>query len=239
MRRYGRWMAALLAAATAVISVFPGLALPAAESFAEFHIGASSTDAPERTLSIARYTRGADGSFQLSGSEEQVCKLNRVTRDANFFIQPSEEGVWVTVDYLSDVNSDGVYELLDGGSRPAWEVMDVQSELAAPQGQVPTLAAGEMYILSSELLVQRSEQAAQERLSGGAHAPPKRSFPCALSPSGPPTDGTRSFTFKFMRMCWSLWTSPLRTPITTRWFSACSAVTSPAPAADGSALIRP
>ena len=170
MRRYRRWMAALLAAATAVISVFPGLALPAAESFAEFHIGASSTDAPERTLSIARYTRGADGSFQLSGSEEQVCKLNRVTRDANFFIQPSEEGVWVTVDYLSDVNSDGVYELLDGGSRPAWEVMDVQSELAAPQGQVPTLAAGEMYILSSELLVQRSEQAAQERLSGGAHA---------------------------------------------------------------------
>lgn len=170
MRRYGRWMAALLTAATAAISVFPGLALPAAESFAEFHIGASSTDAPERTLSIARYTRGTDGSFQLSGAEEQVCKLNRVTGDANFFIQPSEEGVWVTVDYLSDVNGDGVYELLDGGSRPAWEVMDVQSELAAPQGQVPTLAAGEMYILSSELLVQRSEQAAQERLSGGAHA---------------------------------------------------------------------
>lgn len=171
MRRYRRWMSALLAAATAAsISVFPGLALPAAESFAEFHIGASSTDAPERTLSIARYTRDADGGFRLSGAEEQACKLNRVTGDANFFIQPSEEGVWVTVDYLTDVNGDGVYELLDGGSRPAWEVMDAQSELAAPQGQVPTLAADEMYILSSELLVQHSEQAAQERLSGGAHA---------------------------------------------------------------------
>lgn len=171
MRRYRRWMAALLAAAAAAsISVFPGLALPAAESFAEFHIGASSTDAPERTLSVARYTRDADGGFRLSGAEEQVCRLNRVTGDANFFIQPSEEGVWVTVDYLTDVNGDGVYELLDGGSKPAWEVMDAQSELAAPQGQVPTLAADEMYILSSELLVQHSEQAVQQRLSGGAYA---------------------------------------------------------------------
>ena len=69
MRRYRRWMSALLAAATAAsISVFPGLALPAAESFAEFHIGASSTDAPERTLSIARYTgtrTAASGSAAL------------------------------------------------------------------------------------------------------------------------------------------------------------------------------
>lgn len=171
MRRYRRWMAALLAAAMAAsISVFPGLALPAATPFAEFQIGASSTDAPQRTLSIARYTRGADGSFRLSGTEEQVCKLNRVTGDANFFIQPAEEGVWVTVDYLTDINGDGVYELLDGGSTPVWEVMDAQGGLIAPPDKVPTLAADEMYILSSELLVQHSLQAAADRLAGGAHA---------------------------------------------------------------------
>lgn len=171
MRRYRRWMAALLAAAMAAsISVFPGLALPAATPFAEFQIGASSTDAPERTLSIARYTRGTDGSFRLSGTEEQVCRLNRVTGDANFFIQPAEEGVWVTVDYLTDINGDGVYELLDGGSAPVWEVMDAQGGLTAPSDQVPALAADEMYILPSELLVQHSLQAAADRLAGGAQA---------------------------------------------------------------------
>lgn len=171
MKRYRRWMAALLAAAMAAsISVFPGLALPAATPFAEFHIGASDSDTPQRTLSVARYGRGADGSFQLSGTEEQVCKLNRVTGDANFFIQTSEEGVWVTVDYLTDVNGDGVYELLDGGSTPVWEVMDAQSCLTAPQEQLPTLAADQMYILSSELLVQHSRQAVQDRLTGGIHA---------------------------------------------------------------------
>lgn len=171
MRRYRRWMAALLAAAMAAsISVFPGLALPAAEPFAEFHIGASDSDAPQRTLSIARYERNGESGFQLSGTEEQVCKLNRVTGDANFFIQTAEEGVWVTVDYLTDVNGDGVYELLDGGSRPVWEVMDLQSDLVAPQAQNPVLTADQMYILSSELLVRHNQQAVQDRLSGGVHA---------------------------------------------------------------------
>lgn len=171
MRRYRRWMAALLAAALAAsISICPGLALPEAQSFAQFHIGASSTDAPERTLSVARYERDGEGVFRLSGTEEQVCRLNRVTGDANCFIQPSEEGVWVTVDYLTDVDGDGVYELLDGGSSPVWDVMDAQSELTAPQEQIPTLAEGEMYILSSEQLVQRSRQAVADRLSGGPRA---------------------------------------------------------------------
>lgn len=170
MRRLRRWMAALLAAAAAVsISVSSGLALPAASPFAEFHIGASDSDAPQRTLSIARYRRGTDGRFQLSGTEEQICRFNRVTGDANFFIQTKEENVWVTVDYLTDINGDGIYELLDGGSSPVWEVMDDQGGLAVSQGQTPTLAADQMYILSSELLVQHSQQAVQNRLAGGIH----------------------------------------------------------------------
>lgn len=171
MRRYRRWMAAFLAAATAAsISVFPGLALPAADPFAEFHIGASDSDAPQRTLSIARYGRDAEGGFQLSGTEEYVCKLNRVTGDANLFIQPAEEGVWVTVDYLTDVDGDSVYELLDGGSAPVWEIMDAQGDLIPAQDGPPVLDAGQMYILPSELLVQHSQQAAQNRLAGGVHA---------------------------------------------------------------------
>lgn len=171
MRRYRRWTAALLAAVTAAsISVFPGLALPAAAPFAEFHIGASSSDAPQRTLSIARYGRDGDGCFQFKRAEERVCRLNRVTGDANFFIQPAEDGVRVTVDYLTDVNGDGVYELLDGGASPVWEIMDAQSDLISSQDEIPTLSAGQMYILSSELLVQHSRQAAENRLAGGVHA---------------------------------------------------------------------
>lgn len=162
-------MAALLAAAAAV-SISGGLALPAAASFAEFHIGANDSDAPQRTLSIARYRRGADGRFHLKGTEEQTCRLNRVTGDANFFIQTAEKDVWVSVDYLTDIDGDGVYELLDGGSSPVWEVMDTQGDLISPQEQVPTLAADEMYILSSELLVQHSQQAVENRLAGGVHA---------------------------------------------------------------------
>lgn len=168
MRRCRRWISAFLSAAVAVsISVFPGLALPEAAPFAEFHIGASNSDAPRRTLTIARYERGKDGGFTLIDAEEQVCKLNRVTGDANFFIQPAEEGVQVTVDYLTDVNGDGVYELLDGGSVPTWEAMDAQSQLVPFQEELPALDASQMYILSAELLVQHAQQATLDRLAGG------------------------------------------------------------------------
>lgn len=44
--------------------------------------------------------------------------VNRVAGDASFYIQPKTEGVWMEVDYLTDLNGDGTYELLDGEDSP-------------------------------------------------------------------------------------------------------------------------
>ena len=125
MKHLKRLLAVLLAAAlTAAAST--SLAAPAGT--AEFRIDASGMDVVERELSVALYRR-EDGRFQLDQTRQYPCKVNRATQDASFFIQADGEGVWVTVDYLTDINGDGTYELLVDDSAPVWDVMDAQERL--------------------------------------------------------------------------------------------------------------
>lgn len=167
MRRFRRWLAALLAAAA---SLSCAQALPAQTPFAELRIDAADMDIPERNISVNLYHRDEAGQFQPGGVRKYSCKLNRTTRDASFFIQTSADGVWLSVDYLTDVNGDGVYELLEDEASPVWDVMDSYSILAIPEGPPPTLEAGTTYLLSPETLIQRGQQAVQSRLAGGSCA---------------------------------------------------------------------
>lgn len=170
IKRYRRWTTALLSAVlAAALTVSPGLALPADTSFAEFRIDAAGNDIQDRSLSVDLYRRDGDGLFQVDDHVEYTCRLNRATRDASFFIQPKVDGVWVTVDYLTDIDGNGTYELLDGGDSPAWDVMDLQGGLALQQSAAaPALSTEETYILSPELLVRRSQEAVQARSAAGA-----------------------------------------------------------------------
>lgn len=164
MNIFKQWTAAALALALAAsISLTAVLALPPAEPFADFRIDSMNMDVPDRTLSIDLYRRNKSGSF--SPADDAVtpinCKVNRVTQDAMFYIQPRTDGVQVMVDYLTDVNGDGLRELLDGGNRPVWDVLGPRNDLI--QGGNSTLASGQTYILSAEALSRRFEEAAQTR----------------------------------------------------------------------------
>lgn len=167
MKHLKRLLAVLLAAAlTAAAST--SLAAPAGT--AEFRIDASGMDVVERELSVALYRR-EDGRFQLDQTRQYPCKVNRATQDASFFIQADGEGVWVTVDYLTDINGDGAYELLVDDSAPVWDVMDAQERLAGqPAEGPPLLTGGQTYILSSDSLLARSAQAVQDRTQEAPHA---------------------------------------------------------------------
>ena len=161
MNRFRQWIAAALAVVLAV-SISPVLAVPAAEPFADFRIDALDMDVPDRTLSIDLYRRDESGNFSPVDAADAIsCKVNRVTSDAMFYIQPKADGVRVTVDYLTDVNGDGLYELLDGGDRPVWDVLDPLNGLV--RSGDASLASGQTYVLSAEALSQRFEATAQSR----------------------------------------------------------------------------
>lgn len=190
MKRYQKWMTGLLTAAAVVVtSIFCGFSASPETPFADLRINASGMDKPERTISVDIYRRDGSGRFRVASSGEYVCRLNRITRDAGLYIQANEEGVWVSVDYLTDVNGDGVYELLEDMGAPVWEVMDTEGALERLQPDLPApeLAVGQPYILSPELLISRSQQAAQARaaeapflLDAGTDVPGRQDFPLCM-----------------------------------------------------------
>ena len=172
MKQHNRWLAALLAAVmTTTVSLSSTLAVAAVEPFADFRIDAADMDIPDRTISVDLYRR-QNGVFQSDGIVEYTCRVNRVTGDASFYIQPTEDGVWASVDYLTDLNGDGAYELLDGGSNPVWDVLSPQEGLALPVegGSTPTLSNAHTHILSGEMLAARYQQAVETRTAGGSLA---------------------------------------------------------------------
>lgn len=172
MKRHKQWLAALMAAVmTTTVSLSSTLAIAAVEPFADFRIDATDMDIPDRTISVDLYRRQND-TFQVEDSVEYTCRINRVTNDASFYIQPTADGVWASVDYLTDLNGDGTYELLDGGADPIWDVLSPQGGLALPtEGiEAPALTNAQTYILSSEMLSARYQQAVQSRTAGGPFA---------------------------------------------------------------------
>jgi len=174
MKHYKRWAAGLLAAVMlTAVSLSSGFAAEA--PFAEFRLDASDIDKPSRDISVDIYHRDESGQFRAASSSQYSCTFNRVTtRDARFFIQPNTDGVWVSVDYLTDVNGDGTYELLEDPGAPVWDVMDSEGGLFRPQPgfAAPVLPPREeqAYLLSSDTLLARSRQAVQERMPGGSCA---------------------------------------------------------------------
>lgn len=183
MKRSRRWAAAFLTVTLAVLFLFPGLAASAEPAFADFRIDASGRDVLNYTIPVERYVRDDAGTYQPSGQTEYTCRLNRVTGDASFYIQPKAEGVWVAVDYLSDLNGDGIYELLGGSGSPMRDTLNKQSSLSplSEDGSSLTLTSGQTYILSAEMLVNRSRLAAQEGAKAlGLESTAPQEFPLCI-----------------------------------------------------------
>lgn len=93
--------------------------------------------------------------------------MNRAAGDPVFYIQPKTDGVWVEVDYLTDLNGDGVYEMLDGEDRPVCDTMTATGELTPWTGTNATLKAGQTYLLTAKTLAQRGQEVLKARNTAG------------------------------------------------------------------------
>ena len=92
------------------------LALPvragAAGDLGSFLIDARSTDASEQELQVQLYQRDGGDVFQPDVALSYTCQVNRAAGETTLIVRPQTEGVWVEVDYLTDTDGDGGYELL-------------------------------------------------------------------------------------------------------------------------------
>lgn len=163
MRRYRKSLSLLLSAALLAAMALSGHALDS--SFCSFVIDAAAMDFPQQQISIHLYQPASSGQLQSAQVQQLDCTLNRVTSDASFYVQPSSAGVQVSVDYLTDLNSDGVYELIEGGGQA---LVSQDSAILQPAGQAQALTAGQTYILSAQTLTQGYQQAVQARGQAGS-----------------------------------------------------------------------
>ena len=147
--------------AAVLLTMTLSLALPASAAdplasggFAEVLISAQDTDVPQTTLQLSLYERNKDGRFQAVDTLDFDTPVNRVTKDAEFHLIPQTAQVTLTVDYLTDLNGDGLYELLSSQEAPVCDVLTSSGVLtAASSGVSTTLTAGTTYTLTAASLL--------------------------------------------------------------------------------------
>ena len=162
--------------AAAALALALTLALPAAAAdplssggFAEVLISASETDIPQEELQLALYQRGDSGAFESGGTLELTTPVNRVTGDVELHLIPQTQQVTLSVDYLTDLNGDGTYELLNGQDTPAGDVLTPSGALTSASSGISTpLTSGVTYTLTANMLLERGRAAITDRTTSGS-----------------------------------------------------------------------
>ena len=170
-----RWLCLVLSLALSASLILPaGAADPLATTFSTFLIDAETSDSPVLDLHVALYRRDSAGAFTVDDSVRYSCNINRAAGKTSFYIQPQADRVWVEVDYLTDLNYDGIYEMLDGEDLPVHDIMTTGGQLVSRDSVTDpwehssyALNKGQTYILSAETLKARGRLALQARSSSG------------------------------------------------------------------------
>lgn len=169
MTHLKRWLNLSLAAALALTMGAPAWAAEGTQAPASISVTAKRTDRVSRELRLDVYHRDEGGMFREKiALNPYQTPVTRATGDAVLTIRTEGEGVQVTVDCLTDLDSDGVYELLNGDSAPVSCALSADG-LSNAGGSAPALAAGE-YTLTAKELEAAGEEARAARASGGSQA---------------------------------------------------------------------
>ena len=171
LNQWNRGLSAAAALALALTLALPASAADplASGGFAEVLISAQETDIPEESLQLALYQRDSTGAFQYTETLDFTTPVNRVTKDVELHVTPNAQQVTLTVDYLTDLNGDGAYELLTGEDTPVWDVLTASGSLAAASSGVSTaLTTGRTYTISADDLLRRGTAAIQDRTTSGS-----------------------------------------------------------------------
>lgn len=162
--------AALILTLTLTLGV-PALAADplAGGGFAQVAISAKNSDSPTLDLDLALYRRNSSNAFTKVESMDYVTPVNRLTKDMTFNLTPQAKQVTLTVDYLTDLNGDGLYELLSSQEAPVCDVLTSSGVLTAASSGVSTaLTAGKTYTLTAGSLLKRGQAALQDRTASGS-----------------------------------------------------------------------
>ena len=137
--------------------------------FAQVLISAEDTDIPDESLQLALYQQSSSGTYQYQSNLDFTTPVNRVTKDVELHLTPQTQQVTLQVDYLTDLDGNGVYELLSGQTAPASDRLAASGALVASTSGVSTaLTQGVTYTLTAETLLERGRAAITDRTTNGS-----------------------------------------------------------------------
>lgn len=162
--------------AAAALALVLTMALPASAAdplssggFAQVLISAEDTDIPDESLQLALYQQSSSGTYQYQSNLDFTTPVNRVTKDVELHLTPQTQQVTLQVDYLTDLDGNGVYELLSGQTAPASDRLAASGALVASTSGVSTaLTQGVTYTLTAETLLERGRAAITDRTTSGS-----------------------------------------------------------------------
>ena len=162
--------------AAAALALVLTMALPASAAdplssggFAQVLISAEDTDIPDESLQLALYQQSSSGTYQYQSNLDFTTPVNRVTKDVELHLTPQTQQVTLQVDYLTDLDGNGVYELLSGQTGPASDRLAASGALVASTSGVSTaLTQGVTYTLTAETLLERGRAAITDRTTNGS-----------------------------------------------------------------------
>ena len=162
--------------AAAALALVLTMALPASAAdplssggFAQVLISAEDTDIPDESLQLALYQQSSSGTYQYQSNLDFTTPVNRVTKDVELHLTPQTQQVTLQVDYLTDLDGTGVYELLSGQTAPASDRLAASGALVASTSGVSTaLTQGVTYTLTAETLLERGRAAITDRTTNGS-----------------------------------------------------------------------
>ena len=169
MRHTRRWQSLALAAVLALTTLMVPALAAGSTAAASIATQAARVDNVKRNLDVQIWRRDQAGTFVPGTDIHYSTPINRTTRNAVLTIHVAKNGVQVTVEYLTDLNGDGKYELLDGENRSVADVLLSDGSLVSltSQSQVPNLSAGD-YTLTGATLKQGEQRAISARTTAGS-----------------------------------------------------------------------
>lgn len=117
-------------------------------------IQGSPVDLVSSTFPLERYVRQSDGPYASADERELSTDLNRVSPGAVLTVQAKTQCT-VYVETLTDLDGDGMYEWLDGGSAPLWDELSASAQLTVPGALPVWMDVGSSRTISAAALTAR------------------------------------------------------------------------------------
>ncbi len=151
----------------AALALTLSLAIPVWAADPQVTIYAGEHRGVQELLELDLYQRDGQDAFRFVERMELVTPVNRVTKDMEFQLIPAGVQTALTVNYLTDLDGDGVYELLSGEEEPVGDALSADGRLT-PGGTPEALTAGAVYRITGEALLQRGAAAIERRSAPGS-----------------------------------------------------------------------